>query len=475
MSVAGQDRFASDRRRLRRAIAFNVIGTVGKALWPLFLAVAARRHGTSVLGTFLVLQAAVEIAHGLVASGYVDALHRFTARRPGDPLPAGFHALVRGSLGAVLATEATLVACAVIAGLAAGLAHELVAAIALMGIALVLQGGVAVALAPCTAMLRNEPEVAIRQVLAPALVNLLVIILPAPNLLSLATAFAVAYGTCALAALVVARRQYGFSLVLGDPTPPPPYRRFAILQGVNVGLWTSIYSLDTILLALFVQPALVALYRAGSEVTRALYLIRVQFSGAFAPLAARYLADQELAPLARLLDSLATTITWIGVIAAGAIVLLREPLLALALDTSPAETGFVVVLVAGQVLLCATSLTGNTLAMRGLASMLVKNGALMLVVNTVLNVVLVPSIGLTGAALGTLGAMALSQGLQMYELRVAVGIRYAPRGPLIAIVLGIGLLLGVLPLEAHLAAGSYVAAMLVAVRFLRPRLAADAA
>lgn len=436
MTSPDTDRLASDRRRLRRSVWINVGGTVGKALWPLFIALAARRHGTTVLGAFLVIQAGVDIVQSLVSSGYVAAIHRFTARRPGDPLPAGFHALVGSCLASVIGVEIIAGALAWGGALAGGIERESLAALAAMIGSLVLQSSTAILLAPFTAMLRNEYEVLILQFLAPALVNVLALLLP-PTVVGLALSFMLAYAIAAVVALVNLHRVVGLRGLVTDRAPAPPHRRFAILQGLNAGLWISVYSLDTLLLGAFVAPPLVVLYRAGSEITRALYLVRVQFVGAFAPLAARYLADGETRSLARVLADLSATMTWIGAAVVGAIALWREPLLQLALGRAPHEAGFVVVLLAGQLYLCMTALTGSVLAMGGWAALLLKNGIAMTVANVALNVVLDPWLGLTGAAISTLCAMAISQTLQLVELPRIAGIRHRLAGPLRAVLAGV--------------------------------------
>lgn len=429
MTLPDDDRLASDGRRLRRSVWINVGGTLGKALWPLFIAIAARRHGATVLGTFLVIQAAVDITQSLVSSGYVAAIHRFTARRPGDPLPAGFHALLRSCLVSVIAIEVAVGAIGWSVAFAVGISDDALITLAVMTGSLVLQSVAAMLVAPFTAMLRNEIEVVLLQFLAPALVNVLALLLP-PTLAGLGLSFMFAYAIAAIVALGALHRSVGLRGLVTDRTPPPAHRRYAILQGLNAGLWISVYSLDTLLLGAFVSPALVVLYRAGSEITRALYLVRVQFVGAFAPLAARYLADGETRPLARILADLSTTMTWIGAAVVGAIALWREPLLHTALGAPPREAGFVVVLLAGQLYLCMTALTGSVLAMGGWAALLLKNGIAMTVANVVLNVILDPWLGLVGAAISTLCAMAVSQTLQLFELPRVVGIRHRLAGPL---------------------------------------------
>lgn len=82
-------------------------------------------------------------------------------------------------------------------------------------------------------------------------------------------------------------------------------------------------------------------------------------------------------------------------------------------------------------------MTGSVLAMGGWAALLLKNGIAMTVANIVLNVVLDPWLGLLGAAISTLFAMAISQTLQLYELPRIVGIRHRLIGPLRAIALGV--------------------------------------
>lgn len=163
MTLPDDDRLASDGRRLRRSVWINVGGTLGKALWPLFIAIAARRHGATVLGTFLVIQAAVDITQSLVSSGYVAAIHRFTARRPGDPLPAGFHALLRSCLVTVIAIDVAVGAIGWSVAFAVGISDDALITLAVMTGSLVLQSVAAMLVAPFTAMLRNEIEVVLLQ------------------------------------------------------------------------------------------------------------------------------------------------------------------------------------------------------------------------------------------------------------------------------------------------------------------------
>ena len=439
-----------DRRLLRRALVINFASLLGKGFWPLLIWLVPGWHGAQALGRFMLVYAAVEVLQALCSTGFVDGLYRQVARLPEEPLGDDDYASLRLALGAVLALGAAATLAAWVGGdlLVRWLWHrpDLEPALQTMAAAIPLAGATAVLVAAGTAMMRNEGEALVRSVLVPGLTLALAWRWRGDDdgAQALARSYLLAQAAGLGAALLWFSRlgalrrlwpgaRHGRGLI-----DARAQLRFGLLQGLNVMMWVGVYSVDTLLLGAFVRDTQIALYRAGSELARTLQYFRTQFSAAFAPLAGRYLRHGELARLQALLRSLSVTMMDYAVLLAGLLAHLADPILRAMLPSQVAgERGFLLVLLMGHLVVAALALAGNTLVVAGQQRAILTTSLAMTVVNVIAGAVLIPALGLTGAATATLAAMTVAMVSQAFALRATLRIRVAWRPLVASLALGV--------------------------------------
>lgn len=479
----------------------NFAGLLGRGLWPLLLFLVARWYGAAVLGQFTLLQAPIEILLAFCSTGFVDGIYRSVARLPGEPLsPAGYGAVALAlrhvlGLGLFVFTGATLLG---------GLLFEHVwhrpglhLPLMLMTATVPIGGGISILAATATAMMRNEGEALIKGFLVPALTVAFAAtpLARAHGVYGLCAAFLAAQSAGLLAAIFLftrfaslrqlARHRRGLTAAASSAQ-----RSFGLVQGLNLMLWMSVYSIDTLLLGVFVGDAEIARYRAGSELARLLQYARTQVSSAFVPLASRYLLRDQRGELQALLHSLPRTLARGGVLLAGVLSPLAVPLLPAFLDASvPAGAGaflpFVSLLLVGHVVVAAFALSGNTLILAGHQRSILVNSAIMTAVNLGLGLALIPRFGNAGAATATLLAMTVAMARQTVVLRLALGLSlplrsFAVAAALAAIAVVASLLVGGLvaassPWPRALASSATFAAVYLLLTWGSGRLARPAA
>ncbi len=424
----GATQVARDRRLLARAAALNFASLAGKAFFPILLALAPRWYGAEALGQFLLAYAITELLLALCSTGFVDGLYRQIARLPGEPLGPAGQAAVRASLRTVLALGALVAVAAHLGGgalLAWGWGRpELAPVLTMAALSVPFAGATAILLATSTATLHNHAEVLVKSLLVPAAV------LgfawwgrgAEQGALALARAYTMAHGLGLAVALLWLAGKGGLRGLLLGKVEPSAWRgalRFGSLQGLSLMLWVSVYSVDLLVLGAFVGDRELARYRAGSELARVLQYVRTQLSAAYAPLAARYLRRGEHGLLEAQLGVLAPLASRGALALAGALGYLAAPVVAAMVpggSGGSSVVAYVPSLLVGHWAVASLALAGNTLVVAGLQRVLLLTTAVMALVNVGLGTVLVPRLGLPGAALATATAMITAMVLQARAL-----------------------------------------------------------
>jgi O-antigen/teichoic acid export membrane protein len=222
---------------------------------------------------------------------------------------------------------------------------------------------------------------------------------------------------------------------------------FAIPQSLNMTLNKYVTRLDVVLLAKFGQPApMLAYYSTAALITANLREVKLIFSGALAPVAARYHGAGDRALLEETLGRVCRWTTTLIVPLLIVVVVLRDDLLKVVSKTYTHGAEFMVLLLVPPFMSCAFGLAGNMVTYAGRSGWTLTNSALIAVLNTGLCTLLIPRYGLLGAALATALAMFLISVLQMIELRwlegVAIRARavYKPHVGLLVVALAIAAL-----------------------------------
>ncbi len=275
-----------------------------------------------------------------------------------------------------------------------------------------------------------------------------------PGILAVAQGTLVALFLCVPVSLYAFSRHFEVRKALRASLSPRLHREalsFALPQSLNMMLNQGLVRLDSLMLSFFgVSANTIGVYSLVGDMTQVIRLTKMAYSGVFSPLVAKYRAqknrtgvDQALDVFTRKTSSLGVAV-WLAVMATWPLFIFQsgekwtEPHL------------FAWLLCVGPLMSCFFGLCGNALLMYGRSRLLLLNALLSGTLNVVLNALLIPPLGLSGAALATAISSITISCLQMTELRnlerLSPHIRYYTRtlisaaGPALALILFAGLL-----------------------------------
>jgi O-antigen/teichoic acid export membrane protein len=243
---------------------------------------------------------------------------------------------------------------------------------------------------------------------------------------------------------------------------PRGFWRFTVPRGLAALAQITIQRIDIVLVAVIRGPADAAIYTAATR-----FLVAGQFGNAALNMAAQPRFAELFAVGNRRAAGLVyqATTAWL--------VLLTWPLYLLAVVYGPEvltvfghsyRAGATVMIILGCTMLLATACgqVDMVLITTGRSSWSLANGLMALVVNIGLDLLLIPSYGITGAAIGWAAAITVTNLTPLAQLAVAVRLHPFGRGTLLAVGLA-AVSFGVIPLVVRAAFGSGAAASIGAV------------
>jgi O-antigen/teichoic acid export membrane protein len=204
---------------------------------------------------------------------------------------------------------------------------------------------------------------------------------------------------------------------------------FAIPQNLNMTLERFITNIDIIMLGMFgVSASTTGFYGAGAMIVRELLTIKQVFSNAFVPHVVRLHRHGNRQDLSRLFSKVSRWTATLVVPALLAVAVLRTDVLRLVSpEFGSADALFMLALLPIPYLQCSAGLAGNIVVMTGHSRLNLLNSTTTALVNTVLNLWLIPALGLLGAALASAVATLLKTAMELVEARVVAGARLAVR------------------------------------------------
>ena len=493
---------SEDRGRLVRATLVKTLGTAaeaGRAVLPMAL-IALFSSGD--YGVLVAALGFVDLLGRFVITGFSDSVQFVAAREEGlhrarvggesgdgseDPLPGVVGAALIWSVGAAAAA-------ALLLQIAAGPLHRafyegtqpesLAAALRLLAWSLPLQALAAVPLAALRSRLLMGPDVAVNNLLQPLVTVAAAVAVRGHAEAPLAMAVAHLCGAAAAAALswaAYARRfppgaalaaalRFAAGSVRGKADPVGrDLAGFAAPQGTSALAALAIERGDSLVLAAFVPPPVLALYAVASDLARLLRTVKANFSTVLSPLVARQAAERGPAATQAAVDLVAGWIVTAALPALFVLLAFRHELFAL--YGQPAAAPFFPLLLVAPLASCAFGLAGNVLLMTGHARLNLSCTVAAMAADLALALALVPRLGPAGAAL----AGALSQSALMLllrrESRRRLGVEVGPARFAASLTPGIVLALAAVVLEFLLPA----AEMRAAPAILLPRVFAGLA
>lgn len=205
---------------------------------------------------------------------------------------------------------------------------------------------------------------------------------------------------------------------------------FAKFNAIASVLSGQLYSwVDTLVIGVFFSPDVVAAYEAAWRLSAGVLLLARAIGQVSFPQAAGLASEEKHDQIVALLpDALLGALVLIPPAVVGAIVLGDELLTLLAGEAAVIATAPMVILLVGRGFEAANEVIGRVLLGFDQPRAVAKAAAVFLVTNVVLNLVLVSTIGLIGAAVATSIAIAVNAALNAWSLSKTVTITVPWRG-----------------------------------------------
>lgn len=415
-------------KQLKRGALVNLISLVSWLIHPLFFVIVTWLFGPELLGVYFLATFITDVANSTVTSGYNDAAMIFGSRHADskdadDELYGVFANALLMSLGL---SGLVLVAAHFGVGplierlydsrenLAQGL-MILVWTLPFMAIS-------GTCIAATKARMHMEYAAAINGFASPLVLlgTSLIAWWVDGGLIGLMIAHLITRAV--LAAMAV----WGFTRVFESRKMLRAMRRFrvhrkmltfAVSQSLNMTFNRYATRLDVVMLAAFGHSNVeVAFYASAALLTFNIRQIKFIFSNSLAPIVARYHSAGDRALFEETLGRVARWTTTLVVPAVLAAIVLRADILILVHSSYTDDSVFMVVLLATPFLSCAFGLAGNCIVYTAHTNWNLLNAVLIAGLNTGFNLLLIPPLGLLGAAIATAMSSLLYSVLQLVEL-----------------------------------------------------------
>ncbi len=423
-----------------RGAAINLMGSLAGVLDPLLLAVLSWALGAQPLGRYVLATTYVAILLRLCVLGLDRGLLR--------QVPIALERQDTGALASAIGTALRVaLGLSLIGAAAVGLLAESFAGdgawLGWMALTVPLQALATVGLFALRGRSNMVAFVTVRNALTPALI--LLVALPAIALGAGERGLIAGYLAAQLGAATLAlgwlRR--GFPRLSATALLRAPrdraLLRFALPQGISELLNLLLARSDIVMIGFFFphDPELVAAYAIASMLASVPKKVRQGFDHSAAPVLAAAIGRGDRIALGTTYAQVGRWVFALWIPVAGALSL-TAPLLLSAFGPDYARHAAVVpILIAGRAINAAAGPAQTALLMAGRARLELFNVAAINALNVAANALLIPRLGMVGAALATAGAIACFGGLRVVQVRGLLGVGPAP-GATLRLVLALG-------------------------------------
>jgi O-antigen/teichoic acid export membrane protein len=218
----------------------------------------------------------------------------------------------------------------------------------------------------------------------------------------------------------------------GGAAPAPFFHgemvRFSVLMGISEFLNSILQRTDVILIAFFAGPETLGIYAGAEALSRIASNIRYAFDPVASPVLSEALRLQDLERLRYNLRLMTRWTTLITVPLLVAMIVFRNDLLRFFPQAFAAAGPVLVVLLLGHLLNGTLGLTGWVIAMSGRSRLVLINNLIAASMNVTLCCLLIPRMGVLGAALSSASSVALMQTLQVVEVALLYRVHPFSRG-----------------------------------------------
>jgi O-antigen/teichoic acid export membrane protein len=460
---AGQGR---ENRVIARGAIINGLGMLGKALMPVFYILAIRLYGPAVTGLYYGAFVVTEVAVSLSISGFNSGVIMFASRAlETDEGADTLYRVIANGLVVGLGISVLFIA---LTWLGADTILPriwprpgYVAALKILALSLPFTVIPVLVASASKALLTMSWDALITGLLPPVSLSLFVggFYLVDASLDGLLWAHFFAQVAVTVVSLVIFGRLFSFGRLLSALRHFRPFGAlfaFAIPQNLNMTFNNLVTNVDVMMLAAFnLRPELVMFYGMGSQIARNVKQARISFSGAFEPVVARFHARGDHDGLSRSFSLVSRWATLVGLPLALVCAIFSQDLILLFHGSFTGDRTFILILLLPQVLSCSVGVAGNIVVMTGHSLWNLFNSVVGAGLNLLLAWLLIPRLGLNGAALSLALTVVVMAGLQLAEAKLLVGARLDVRRlvtPYLAILLPIALTVGshLVGLDRHL-------------------------
>jgi len=417
-------------KQLKKGAIINLFGLLAKLVHPLLLLVIPWLFGTDVMGLYFLAVFLVDIINYLVYSGYCDATSIFASKYVDSHDPESQRELYRvfsnafaipTGLGLIIVVISFAAVEPFVAAVYPG-KPELVGALHILAWTVPVWSLSSICIAGTKALMKMEYDVLINSTFYPLF--LLALMIGAwwldLGLIGLMIARLIANVVVLILSLWAFAKYFSFVETFREIMRFKLDRemfRFALPQNLNMTFNRYITRLDVLMLGAFgFSNHMVAFYSAGALITSNVREVKQIFTSILGPIIARHHAAGLPS---KMIDDLSKVVRWtttLGIPVILAIVILRNDILILIDNEFKGDTVFMAILLVAPFLSCATGMAGNCIVWTRHSGWNLINSLSVAGINTVLNMVMIPWLGLTGAALATIIASAIISFAQVVEL-----------------------------------------------------------
>lgn len=493
-----------------RGLFFNLLGTLGKAFTPVFFILVGRLYGAAALGLYLLVFTFIEMLRKLAVGGLNDGIMIYTARnlvRPEDEDKA-YRVIGNSVFLALLLCTGIVVALEL--GLSASLPMYKAASIQnlvrIMAIGLPLHALPVLLVSATKAHVEMKWDALMGGFIRPFGLFFFALVFFGLDLglEGLAWGYVATGCTMTLAGLFIFFKHFSIKRLCTTSGIFKPLRElvgFVIPQSLNLTFTDMIAGFDIMMLGFFgVQPALIGYYGIAAQLVYNIEQVRLAFSGAYAPVIARLYREKHLKEMnvsfnkvSRWTMLIAFPIGMIVVFFHRELLQLFHPafgvpfslpmtelipgslirLLDLGYLEQMGETGFMILLLLVPLLSCGIGLAGNLIVMTGKSAWSLLNSTIVAGLSFLFAALLIPQLGLYGAALAAALAALAIRAIQLIESGLLLYVRLRWRlvyKPWLAAAIASGVMIPTMSLNISLGPRLLVVTLILALYFLALRV-----
>jgi len=208
------------------------------------------------------------------------------------------------------------------------------------------------------------------------------------------------------------------------PLPPfdPEIKAFAVAAFGMSALDFLVSQADKILLGFYLNPALVGIYALASTLSAFIAIVLQSVNQIFAPVIAHLHAQARLDVLQKLFQTLTKWILGLTLPLAFVVIAFALPLMRIFGPSFEAGWPVLVIGAIGQVVNCGVGSVGYLLLMSGNQRRLIRVQFVMAGISILVNVTLIPVLGILGAAIAAASVNVAGNLWNLYHVRKALGI-----------------------------------------------------